>query len=187
MSNVTPINPRPLAKIASAECSAELWRRLTNAQQGWTEAVQELAEDPAARAGLVAVSDKLQRHIEPCGAKAIITTLAPLATLYGVGDKTDAEWRTFWGFYADALGSLPAEAVRAGVSEYVADSKSEFFPRPGPLKAICERHAIPLRMAANRAQKALQLAPPAPRPPIRDTRVVIDGLTNWMGGGNEPL
>ena len=120
--------------------------------------MQDLAEDPAVRGELVRVAGRLQRHTEPCGPKAVAKTLAPLATLYGVSDKGEAEWRAFWGFYADALGELPAEALAAGVAEYVADPKSEFFPKPGPLKAICERHAVPLRMAANRARKALERA-----------------------------
>lgn len=99
---------------------------------------------------------QLQRHVEPCGAKWVAAELGPLLTLYGVPEKSEAEARTFWGFYIDALGGLPREAVRAGIGEYVRDPKSEFFPKPGPLKAICERHAIPLRMAANRAQRALE-------------------------------
>lgn len=117
--------------------------------------MQELAADPGARAELMVVAGQIARHVEPCGAKAVIGTLAPLVSLYGVQDKTEAEWSSFWGFYVEALGNLPAEAIRAGAAEYVADAKSEWFPKPGPLKAICERHAIPLRMAANRAQKAL--------------------------------
>lgn len=110
------------------------------------------------------VADEIARHVEPCGPALVIDTLAPLLALYGVPRKSPAEADAFWGFYLDTLGSLPPEALRAGVAEYVADSKSEFFPKPGPLKAICERHAIPLRMAANRANKALQIAPPAPSP-----------------------
>lgn len=114
-----------------------------------------LAEDPSIRLELRAVSADLQRHIEPCGPSVVVEILAPLLALYGIGRKTEAEAEAFWGFYMDALGNLPAEALRAGVAEYIADPKSEFFPKPGPLKAICERHAVPLRMAANRAQKAL--------------------------------
>lgn len=128
---------------------------MTNANQSWADAVADLASDPAARRELVAVNTSLQRHVEPCGAKLVVATLGPLLSLYGVADKSENEAKAFWGFYIDALSDLPVEALRAGVAEYVADGKSEFFPRPGPLKAICERHAIPLRMAANRARKAL--------------------------------
>lgn len=147
---------RPLARSASAEVSPDLWRRLTSANETWAEAVESLAADPQAMIELAGALDSLQRHVEPCGAKVIAATLGPLLALYGVSDKTEAENRTFWGFYIDALGHLPAEALRAGVAEYVADGRSEFFPKPGPLRAICERHAIPLRMAANRAQRALR-------------------------------
>ena len=114
--------------------------------------------DEGIRGELEAAAVQLRRHAEPCGGHWIAATLAPLLTLYGVPDKGEREAKAFFGFYIDALGDLPREAVTLGVAEYVADAKSEFFPKPGPLKAICDRHAIPLRMAANRARKALELA-----------------------------
>ncbi len=154
MNDLTPIN-RPLAKTASEEVSPGLWRRLTSANLTWADAIRDLAEDREIRGELVIAAQRLAKHVEPCGAAWIAQTLGPLLTLYGVADKSEAENRTFWGFYIDALGGLPREAVKAGVAEYVSDAKSEFFPKPGPLKTICERHAVPLRMAANRAQRAL--------------------------------
>lgn len=122
----------------------------------WADAISDLANDPAARGELARAAVQLGRHVEPCGPSSVAEILGPLLTLYGVADKSEREQKTFWGFYIDALGSLPAETLRAGVAEYVADGKSEFFPKPGPLKAICDRHAVPLRMAANRAAKALE-------------------------------
>jgi hypothetical protein len=107
---------------------------------------------------LPVVVAQLERHVEPCGAKWVAAILGPLLTLYGVPDKSEGEAKAFWGFYIDALGGLPREAVAAGVAEYVSAADSEFFPKPGPLKAICDRHAVPLRMAANRARKALERA-----------------------------
>jgi hypothetical protein len=156
MTDLTTINDKPLARTTSDECSPGLWRRLTSANLTWADAIRDLAEDPAARMELVVVNARLQRHVEPCGGKFVAQTLAPLLALYGVPKKSEAEARTFWGFYIEALEGLPREAVAAGVAEYVRDPKSEFFPKPGPLRAICERHAIPLRMAANRARKALE-------------------------------
>lgn len=117
--------------------------------------MEELAADTSVFLELRDASRDLQRHVEPCGPQIVVETLAPLLALYGVPRKSPTEADAFWGFYLDTLGSLPPEALRAGVAEYVADPKSEFFPKPGPLKAICERHAVPLRMAANRAQRAL--------------------------------
>src|ERR1700756_2134140 len=159
MNALTPTNAKLPAKTASAICTPGLWRRLTDASVNWTDACKMLATDPTARAELMLIEADLYRTVEPCGPALVIETLAPLLALYGVPRKSDSEAEAFWGFYMDALCSLPPEALRLGVAEYVADGKSEFFPRPGPLKAICERHAIPLRMAANRAQKALALVP----------------------------
>lgn len=150
-----PTSAKLPATKASETCTPALWRRLTDASVSWSDAIADLASDielvPELRAACVA----LQRCAEPCGPQAVVETLAPLLALYGVPRKSEAEADAFWGFYLDTLGNLPAEALRSGVAEYVADAKSEFFPKPGPLKAICERHAVPLRMAANRAQKAL--------------------------------
>lgn len=124
----------------------------------WGDACVALAEDPRARSELMGVLVDLQRAIEPCGPAVVVQTLAPLLALYGVPKKSTSEAEAFWGFYMDAIGHLPAEAVRKGVQDYVADGKSEFFPKPGPLRALCERHAIPLRMAASRARKALEIS-----------------------------
>jgi len=158
MNALTPTNAKPLAKTASAECSGELWRRLTNVNLGWAEAVADLAADPEACRELAVISGQLARHAEPSGPHHVVQILGPLMTLYGVADKSEGEAKAFWGFYIDALGDLPVEALRRGVGEYVADGKSEFFPKPGPLKTICDRHAWPIRMAANRAAKALERA-----------------------------
>ena len=158
MTDLTTTTAKPLAKTASNDCSPGLWRRLTNANMAWADAIRDLADSPEAMGELMLVNDRLQRHVEPCGPSFVVKTLAPLLTLYGVADKSDGEAKAFWGFYIDALSGLPREAIAAGVAEYVADARSEFFPRPGPLRAICDRHAIPLRMAANRAAKALEQA-----------------------------
>lgn len=155
MTDLTTNNGNQLAKTASATCTPGLWRRLTDASVSWADAIDALRRDGSILGELSVAADQLQRHVEPCGPGVVVETLAPLLALYGVPRKSGAEAEAFWGFYMDALGTLPAEALRAGVAEYVADPKSEWFPRPGPLKAICERHAVPLRMAANRAQRAL--------------------------------
>jgi len=158
MTALTETTNRPLAKTASDECSPELWRQLTNSALSWGDACAALAADPKALAELRTRGGALIRHAEPCGSKAVVSALAPLVTLYGVQDRSEAEWTAFWRFYLDALGDLPAAALTAGIAEYVGNAKSEFFPKPGPLKAICDRHAISLRMAASRARKALEIA-----------------------------
>jgi len=161
MSDLTTTNAKPLAKTASDECSQELWRRLTDKGVGFFQAADELAASPTMRRELELVNAQLQRHAAPCGPKAVVNLLVPLVTLYGVSDKSEGEWKAFWGFYVEALRELPYAALKAGVEEYVSDAKSEFFPKPGPLKAICLRHAAPLITATSRARKALETDPVA--------------------------
>ena len=158
MSNLAKIDPRAAVTKPSELCSPGLWSRLTDTRRGWAEAAQAIAEDPAAMRELRQVASELERAIEPCGGQTVIEALAPLLALFNVPRKTEAEAATFWGFYIDALGSLPAEAVRAGVADYVADAKSEWFPKPGPLKALCEKRAKTLRIAVGRTRKALREA-----------------------------
>lgn len=158
MPNLATIDPRRAATKISETCSPELWRRLTNETLSWGEACAALAESPETMVEVATVADRLQAAIEPCGDRVVIEALTPLLALYNVPRKTEQEAAMFWRFYLDTLSGFPAEAVRAGVSDYVADAKSEWFPKPGPLKALCERRAIPLRMAASRAAKALQIA-----------------------------
>jgi len=138
---------------ASSACSPELWRLLTNDRMGFFESVANIAKVDRELLGSALIN--LEPFASPCGSKAVITILAPLVSLYGVPDKSEAEWRTFWGFYTKALGDLPAESVAKAVEEYVARHDSEFFPKPGPLRAICDRHAAPVRMAMSRLRKAL--------------------------------
>lgn len=157
MSDLIEINERPLAKTASDECSQALWQSLTSKSYGFLEAADRLAASPEARQELAVALPQLERHGEPCGAKAVIAQLAPLAALYGVSDKSEGEWKAFWRFYVDALSTLPLHALKDAVTEYVGDAKSEFFPKPGPLKAMAERHAAPIWTAVSRARRALAI------------------------------
>jgi hypothetical protein len=97
----------------------------------------------------------LQARCRPCGEKAVMATLAPLLVVYGVGDKSQAEWKTFWGVYTELLGDLPLESVQAGVKAYVGAHDSQFFPKPGPLRALCLAAQIPALMALGRAKRAI--------------------------------
>lgn len=152
-----PTTAKPLAKTASEECRPELWRLLTDRRPS-SEVVPELAL--AERGAVEAALPALEAHAAPCGPQAVIAALVPLVTLYGVPDKSEKEWAAFWRFYTEALGNLPLEALKAGVAEYVRASSSEFFPKPGPLLALCNAHAGPITVAAWRARACLKFQPP---------------------------
>lgn len=158
MNALTATNQLP-AKTVLAECSPALRRLLTAHSLPHFEVTDEIANHAIIRAEVAAAMPALEREAAPCGPKAVVAVLAPLVTLYGVSDKSEAEWKAFWGFYVDIIGELPIEAVRAGVRDYVADPTSEFFPKPGPLKAICARHATDVLTAISRARRALSIEP----------------------------
>jgi hypothetical protein len=122
-------------------------------------AVDAMKRDRAAVAELRARYPALLQHAQPCGARAVIEALAPLLTLYGVPDRSEAEWKTFWSLYADPLSAQPLEALRAGVADYVQDGTSEFFPKPRPLRAHVKRRAAPIVIACRRAERVLAEAP----------------------------
>ena len=124
----------------------------------WAEAVDGLSQDPRALAELAARRAAIVARGRPASPAEIIAALAPLVSLYGAPRRSEAEWTHFWGFYTRALAGLPFEALEAGVADYVAAPTSDFFPRPGPLRAMIQARAAPLRMAANRAERALATA-----------------------------
>lgn len=68
----------------------------------------------------------------------IIAALAPLVTVYGVGEKPASEWAALWEIYVKALSGVSTEALKAGVLAYTKDEKSERFPKPGPLRKFCD-------------------------------------------------
>lgn len=157
MSDLITLDGRPLAKTASAECSPELWRRLTE-HSSFQYACEELVADDRCLAELRQVADRIEAHAAPCGPKAVAAELAPLVTIYGVADRSEGEWAAFWRFYTEALQDLPLAALRNGVKAYVAQPDSEFFPKPGPLKALCQREASEVWTALGRSRQALKIA-----------------------------
>lgn len=143
----------------STVCRPELWRRLTDSRLPFFEACEELARN---RSDVAAALPALEALAAPCGSKAVVATLVPLVTLYGVSDKSEAEWKVFWGFYIKAMEELPLDALRAGVTDYTKAADSEFFPKPGPLLALCEKHAAPVRTALSRARRVSKSENPQP-------------------------
>ena len=143
---------------------------LKDTRLGFTEATERLARDPSAVAELRAALPALRAYAAPCGSDAVLSALRPLLAVYGLPDKSEADRDTFWKVYVAVLASLPAHALQKGVRAYVESPDSQFFPKPGPLKALCEPFALSARQAYTRAARAVrladegQLAPPPVRP-----------------------
>jgi len=147
----------------STECSPALWTLLTDnsGRKGWFERIDELVRDPAAVDAIRANLPAIQAARQPADPKVIVRELAKMVPIFGVSDRSAAEWSTFWRFYLDVLDDVPPAALRAAITEYVSAPDSNFFPRPGPLKAICDRHSATVKIAERLAQRVLQRIEPA--------------------------
>jgi hypothetical protein len=157
MTEIATTNQAALAPIVSAEVSPGLWHSLTRPSP-FFEAVAAMKADPAVVAELRARLPVLAEHAKPCGQRAVIATLAPLLTVYGVADKSEAEWKTFWSLYAEQLSDEPLEALKAGVADYMRRPDSEFFPKPGPLLGYVQKHSAPIFIAYRRAKRVAEEA-----------------------------
>lgn len=143
--------------IASTACSPALWQRSTDRRLSFADAVKDIAADPKLASELAQARHRLEHAAAPATREQIATILAPMARMYGLKDRSEAEWRTFWEFYVKALGDLPLEAIAAGADDYVERADSEFFPKPGPLKELCRKRAEPILMALGRIRAAAKL------------------------------
>jgi hypothetical protein len=152
----------PLAESSETKsyraCSPDLFKRLS--ETGDTNAlVAECARVPSIREAAQAALEPLQARSRGCGAKGVARLVVPLATLYGLADRSEEEWATYWSFYIAALGSLPYEALEQAVAQYV--KQGEFFPKPAALYKLAEPYAERVRIAAWRAKRIAEHRPDA--------------------------
>jgi len=153
--------------------SPRLWRLVSSSIEAATE-IAEIVADPELHAEARAIAPRLMARAASAGPATVRRVLAPLVLVYGVGEAAKAP--QFWQAY-DVLADLPEEALRKGVDDYLAQPDSQFFPKPGPLRALCDRHAEPIRRAAYRASRAAALEPPKPkREPTQDERAQVAAM-----------
>src|SRR6185503_10867246 len=134
-----------------------LWRLLSSNHDASTE-VADIVADPELHTEAKRVCSALTLRAAGAGEHAVRQALQPLVLVFGVGEA--ARSPAFWQAYR-VLAGVPPEALRQGIEDYLAASDSTFFPKPGPLKALCDKHAEPIYKAAARANRAAAL--PAPK------------------------
>ncbi len=156
MNDLTPARPTAAAPptLSDLAISTPLWRLLSS-NVGAAAEIAEIAGDPRLRSEALAILPKLLARASPCGDERVRRALQPLILVYGASEATKAP--AFWQVYYAALSGLPTEALALGVKDYLAAADSEFFPKPGPLRALCEKHAEPIFKAASRAKRAMEI------------------------------
>ncbi len=100
---------------------------------------------------------------EPCGPDAVRALLQPLVLVYGVSDA--ARTPAFWKVYREQLAGLPFEALEQAVNDFAGQPGAEFFPKPGPLKALATARAVPIIKALYRAKRVASAKPERVLPP----------------------
>ncbi len=75
---------------------------------------------------------------KPATDAEVMEAVAPLFVLYPQPERTDGEWRAWWGFYFDALSDLSAASIRAACAAW-AKTAAQFMPRPGELREFAQR------------------------------------------------
>lgn len=142
------------------------WRLLVGAEPSSDAGVRAVLAAP--RHLYEEIRDKADEVIEaarPCGAEPVIDALKLLAVVYGQPWADEAIAGVAIEAYVGALNDLPIEALQLGVADYNRHPDSRFFPRPGPLRAMCWPHAAKLIRAAHRAREAKN------KPPLRPAKV----------------
>lgn len=153
MNDLTPTNAQP-PTLSDLAISAPLWKLLSS-NVGAQAEIEEIAADPRLRSEALAILPALMLRASPSGDERVMRALRPLVLVYGASEATKAP--AFWQAYYAALSGLPVEALARGITDYTSAPDSEFFPKPGPLRALCDKHAEPIFKAASRARRALEV------------------------------
>lgn len=159
-NDLTPVNPSPKPTSITSLMSPRLWTLVSSNHDANTE-IAEIAADPELHREAKAVCAALANRASGAGESSVKLALQPLVLVYGVSEATKSP--AFWQAYR-VLAGLPVEALQRGIEDYLAAPDSQFFPKPGPLKALCDKHAEPIFKAAFRAARAAALSPPRAYP-----------------------
>lgn len=172
MNDLTSTNAQ-VPTLSDLSISAPLWKLLSS-NVGAQAEIAEIASDPRLRSEALVLLPALMLRASPAGDERVMRSLRPLVLVYGASEATKAP--AFWQAYYGALSGLPVEALARGIADYTSGADSEFFPKPGPLRALCEKHAEPIFKAASRAKRALQIPAIKRTPPTEDEKAAVAQL-----------
>lgn len=157
MTDLTTTSQLP-AKAVLTGCSPAL-SGLLAPSQSFLFAVDEIRKTPALHDEARAMLAELQVINRPATAKEIIGELAPLVALFGVQDKGEDEWAAFWKIYIEDLGRYPRWVIAEAAKRYRRQKDADWFPRPGPLRDLCEDTFSASSAAEHRLSRGLPSLP----------------------------
>lgn len=114
------------------------------------------AECVAALPGLIEDRDKA---LTPATRETMSDVLGRRMATYPPPEFSESEWRAWWADWMDAFSDVPDGVVEPAMRQWVR-SPEAFMPKPGQLRAIALRIAIPEVQAAHRAKAVSERKPP---------------------------
>lgn len=164
------LTPQPqngqAAKTTSLEVSPAL-KPLLMSEGSSLAAVEQITQNPGLHAEAAALVPQLEAMIQPSSSSAVMAILGKAFAVYPQPDRSEAEWAAWWSAYIEDLEEFPAASLEAAMRDYRRQGVSEFFPKPGQLRALAEAHRGPFIGALARARMAS-------RQPIRPVIVKPD-------------
>jgi len=152
MNALSPIIPQPDNAVRATLLALSPELRQLCEDNDREHAITEIKHlDPAT---VIAARLALEGQMRPTGAQGVIAALTPLLAIYPQPERSEGEWRAWWAQYAEDLADVPPAALQEGVKAYRRGGDSEFFPKPGKLRALAWEAAAPLITALGRLRAA---------------------------------
>lgn len=100
-----------------------------------------VANDHAMRAAAPAALAALKAAMRPATPDEISHELRRLLSVYHAGDRRSPDkWNDFWSIYQEGLEGLSLRSLKGGIKEFIRKSTTDYYPKPGVLRALCEPH-----------------------------------------------
>jgi hypothetical protein len=123
------------------------------------EAAEQIAADPAlfaeCRDNLPAIQAACEAALIPAGEANVAKAIGSRMAVYPQPDRSDDEWVAWWSCYYDALADLPAKSIEAAMLDWIR-SPAQFLPKPGELRELARKKAVPEYSANYVAKLAMQ-------------------------------
>lgn len=134
------------------------------------EAVRLISTDPTLLAEAGSLLPTLAQRVHQGATRPEIKDiLFARFVVYPQPQRHDWQWDLWWADYYAILEGLTGEAIDAGLTKWVGLPDSEFFPKPGQLKALAEKTPTRTGRTIGIVQKAMTAAAEAARPVARSS------------------
>lgn len=123
------------------------------------DAVAGIVANPGLHAEVIAALPALMADrdaaLAPTGPDDLQRIFAPALTVYAMPDRSEAEWRAWWGVYRDTLADIPRRAIAEAMRQWLR-TPAGFFPKPGELRDLALKVPCPEYAVAYRARLAAE-------------------------------